>query len=106
MRIGPLAQKRLLCYPESMAKKSGNFWANSIGHALAHLQDGIDDVCEWGFAKMRSVGSSRMPRKRKDENTYLYSAKRISRGVLGFLGNVGDAFHDKYAELKRSGDEE
>ena len=84
-----------------MGKKSGNFWANSVGHGLAHIQDGIDDVCGWGVKKMRSAGNEKMPKKQKNENKYLYGAKKVGMGTLGFLGNVGDAFYDKYADLKK-----
>ena len=84
-----------------MGKKSGNFWADSIGHGLAYLQDGVDDVCKWGFAKMRSIGYSKMPKQKREENRCVYGAKKLGRGTLGFLGNIGDAFYRKYTELKK-----
>jgi len=83
-----------------MAKKSGNFWASTVGHSLAHLQDGIDDVCKWGFKKMRCAGEKEMPKKKNNENKYVYGAKKLGKGAIGFLGNIGDSFYDKYSELK------
>lgn len=82
-------------------KKQGNFWADSIGHCLAHLQNGVDDVCEWGFEKMRATGEVPTPKMTKNENRYLYGAKKLGKGTLSFLGNIGDSFYDKYGELKK-----
>ncbi|KKW40636.1 hypothetical protein A2454_03955 [Candidatus Peribacteria bacterium RIFOXYC2_FULL_55_14] len=84
-----------------MAKRSGNFWAESLGHSLACLQDGIDDVCRWGFKKMRSASEKKLPKQHKEANKYVYGLKKLGKGALGFLGNAGDAFYDKYAELKK-----
>lgn len=84
-----------------MKKDRENFWARSIGHCLAHLQNGVDDICEWGFKTMRSTGEAPDPKMRKGENKYLYGARRAGKGALSFLGNVGDSFYDKYGELKK-----
>ena len=89
-----------------MGKKPGNFWADSIGHGLAHVQDAIDDVSKWGFQKMRSAGENKTPKKQKNENKYIYGAKKLGKTSLGFLGNIGDAFYDKYSDLKKDDKEE
>ena len=50
---------------------------------------------------MRSIGYSKMPKQKREENRCVYGAKKLGRGTLGFLGNIGDAFYRKYTELKK-----
>jgi len=85
---------------DGMKRDKGNFWANCIGHCLAHLQNGVDDICEWGFEKMRSVGDMPAPTGKKHENKYVHNVKKLTKGVLFFIGTVGNSFYDKYEELK------
>tara|TARA_Y100000310_G_scaffold319297_1_gene374422 strand:- start:299 stop:562 length:264 start_codon:yes stop_codon:yes gene_type:complete len=84
-----------------MPKGSHHDWSKDVGHGLAHLQDGIDKTLGWTFEKIRSVGDSKMPRKKKNDNKYVYDAKKTGKKMLSFLGGVGDAFYDKYGELKK-----
>jgi len=84
-----------------MPKKKGSFWARSAGNGLAHLQDTVDHICEWGFARMKIVGDTPAKKKLKNENKYIYKAKKAGRGVLSFFGTVGDSYYSKYEDLKR-----
>lgn len=86
-----------------MEKKQGNFWAECLGHGLAHVQNTFDCTLEWGFKRLRRFGETEPPKKKG--NPYLQGAKKITKGALFFLGDIGDSFYTKYAELKRRGKE-
>jgi hypothetical protein len=83
-----------------MASES-SAWARLVGHGLAYVQDGIDDVLTWGFKRIRKVADEPAPPPPKDSNPYLQTAARAGRGLLRFLGEAGDAYYRKYGELKR-----
>jgi len=71
-----------------------------VGFSLAHLQNTVDEVADWGFHKMHEAGAKPVKRK-KSEKKAVTNAKRAGRSVLRFLGTAGEAYFDKYEELKR-----
>ena len=88
-----------------MAKKTRNFWAESLGNGLAHVQNTVDKTCEWAFEKIRETGNEELPKLKKRDNKYVYGAKKAGKKLLSFLGGVGDSFYDKYTELKQENDD-
>ncbi len=48
---------------------------------------------------MREVGEKPVKRKKK-EKKYVSAAKKGFHGMLKFLGNAGEAYYDRYEELK------
>lgn len=77
-------------------KNSAASWARVVGNSFAHLQHSVDKVTEWGFKKMKEAAKTKKSAP-KDENV----AMKGARGVVGFLGEAGDAFYRKYEDLKR-----
>ena len=80
--------------------KQPSVWAKLIGSGLAHAQHGLDYVAEFGFAMLKKAGKTTQEAPKKNENKYLFTAKKAGKGVLAFLGTVGSEFYDKYEELK------
>ncbi|MDA1209233.1 MAG: hypothetical protein O2904_04360 [bacterium] len=73
--------------------------ASHIGCGLAHVQHTIDKSIEWGFHSLRKAGESKL-KKQKNENKYLFGLKKGGKHTLAFLGTLGDAFYEKYDDLK------
>lgn len=78
-----------------MSKQADSI-ARVIGKGYAHVQHGMDRVAEWGFARLKEQGNVQ-PSKAK---TVTEKATSVGRGVLGFLGTLGDAYYRTYEELK------
>lgn len=78
---------------------SATAWARTLGAGLANIQHGVDTLAEWGFKQLKSAGES--PKKDRTKNRYLRCVKHISKGAVGFLGQLGDNYYEKYEELKR-----
>lgn len=78
---------------------SGKAWARTLGSGLAHIQHGLDKGAEWGFEKLKQAGSA--PKKDKTKNKYLKQAKKVGKGTLGFLGQMGENYYKRYEELKK-----
>ena len=70
-----------------------------LGYGLAHVQNTIDTVCDWGFQKMREAGNQPVAKK-KSEKKVVATAKRGVKSTLRFLGSAGEAYYDRYEELK------
>jgi hypothetical protein len=77
-----------------------------LGRGLAHVQHLADKALRWGFRKARSVGEKKDKAPKKNDNKYLFALKRAGKGVLRFLGGVGDSFYGKYEDLKAQDHEE
>lgn len=78
---------------------SAKAWARTLGAGMANIQHGVDTLAEWGFKQLKTAGEP--PKKDRTKNRYLRSAKRITKGTIGFLGQLGDNYYKKYEELKR-----
>lgn len=84
-----------------MSNNESDNWAKMIGRGLAHVQNGIDHVADEGFKVLKNTGSKKIPKKKEDENKYVYAAKRFGLGVTKFLGTLGDEYYKKYGDLKK-----
>jgi hypothetical protein len=73
--------------------------ASHIGCGLAHVQHTIDRSIEWGFHNIRKAGERKI-KKKKNESKYVFGLKKGSQKTLAFLGTLGDAFYEKYDDLK------
>jgi hypothetical protein len=74
--------------------------AEGLGYAYAHLQHGIDRVITWGFAKMKTIGTGK-EKPNPNEKPWQKKTKHGGKKVLEFLGSFGEAYMDKYEELKQ-----
>lgn len=70
--------------------------ARVIGKGYAHVQHAMDRVVEWGFMRMKEQGGAHG----EQAKTVTEKATSVGRGVLGFLGTLGDAYYRTYEELK------
>lgn len=64
-----------------------------LGKAGAHLQDGFDRVCEWGFGQLQKVDT----KPKKDEHKVI----KASRKIGGFLGELGTKYYSEYEDIKK-----
>ncbi len=76
-------------------------WAGNIGAGWAHVQHVVDNVSAWCFQRIRDIGDKPESKKDDDSHPYVKKAKRLGKGALGFVGEVGDSFYETYADLKR-----
>lgn len=79
---------------------SAQAWARTLGAGLAHIQNGVDHVIEYGFGKLKDLDTT--PKKHNQP------ANRLVRGVFSvlggtakFIGMLGDSYFKAYEELKR-----
>ena len=79
--------------------KQADSVARVIGKGYAHVQHGIDRVVEWGFMRMKEQGDTQP----KEAKTVTEKAASVGRGVLGFLGTLGDTYYRTYEDLKKRG---
>ena len=86
-----------------MAKKKKTTWAHLLGFALAHVQHNIDRVCLVGFHKIREMGHASKKRKSDAKHPYKVRAKKAGKGMLRFLGSMGESYYERYEELKGRG---
>lgn len=73
--------------------------ARLLASSAAHLQHGMDQVIAWGFRSMKHAGEQKSPSK--EPPTVLARGKTIGRGLLSFLGTVGEEYYKTYEELKQ-----
>ena len=81
-------------------KKPKRSWAQLIGGGLAYAQHAGDCAVTWCFRTLRSAGESRESRQASKRHPVLRGAQRAGKGVLAFLGQLGDSYYEKYGELK------
>lgn len=84
-----------------MSKK--NSVARQAGHLFAYLQHATDKTIEWGFRSMRKAAQS-PARSVVKKKGVLGKVGRAGRGILSFVGNAGEAYYERYEELKKSKD--
>ncbi len=73
--------------------------AQSLGHLLALGSHTVDRVIGFGFTSMRRASESRQPPR--PAKGVLGKTARMGRGILKFLGSAGEAYYEKYDELKK-----
>lgn len=72
--------------------------ARLAGKSYAYVQHGMDRVIAFGFAAMRQAGEdTAAPAKSRGIASRVGQA---GRGLLGFLGTMGDTYFRTYEELK------
>jgi hypothetical protein len=76
--------------------------STNLGHIFAYLQSTIDTLLGKGFEKIDEYSTN----KQIDSIETRSLPKKIAFWVLGFVGNTGKAYYQKYTELskKKSGD--
>ena len=79
--------------------KQADSVARVIGKGYAHVQHGMDRVVEWGFARLKEQGDTQSD----EAKTVSEKAASVGRGVLGFLGTLGDTYYKTYGDLKKKG---
>ncbi len=80
-----------------MARKDPS-WAELLGAGLAHLQNGVDHVAEWGFSKMKAL--DRPEKRDASPRRAVRMVKSAGRRGIAFIGALGDAYYKKYEKLK------
>jgi hypothetical protein len=81
-----------------MKKTSSTKISSLIGKGFAHIQDGFDRVCVWGFDKLKKVDTKTAP---KNENQIVHGARKVG----GFVGEVGTEYFEEYKNLKKEEEE-
>ncbi len=76
-------------------------WGRRLGSGLAHVQHAVDNIFLWGFRKVRDLGAAKDSPRLARDHPALRRAARVGKGLLSFLGEAGDAYYRKYAELKK-----
>lgn len=82
-----------------MTKK--NSLARSVGQILAFGSHTVDRVIGWGFKSMRKASESKAPAT--PPKSVLGKAAQAGKGLLSFLGTAGEAYYERYDELKKKG---
>jgi hypothetical protein len=69
--------------------------STNLGHIFAYLQSTIDTLLGKGFEKIDEYSTTKV------ESTETKSLpKKVMFWVLGFIGNTGKAYYQKYSELR------
>jgi hypothetical protein len=79
-----------------------NSLSTNLGHIFAYLQSTIDTLLGKGFEKIDEYSNT----KQIDNTQEKSLPKKVLFWVLGFIGNTGKAYYQKYSELskKKSGE--
>jgi acetyl-CoA acetyltransferase len=80
-------------------------WASLLGHSYAHIQHGMDRVIAWGFQSMRKAteqSGKAATKTKKATASRLDTAKQTGISILRFIGQTGEAYFEKYEELKKN----
>ncbi len=81
---------------------SAKAWAKTLGTGLAHVQNAIDRLAEYSFAKLKEAGSN--PKKSPPpKNPYVRGATKALGTASRFVGYLGDSYFREYEKLKRKG---
>ncbi|PIR48797.1 hypothetical protein COU80_03850 [Candidatus Peregrinibacteria bacterium CG10_big_fil_rev_8_21_14_0_10_55_24] len=76
-------------------------WSIALGHGFAHLQDACDRALDWGFKRITQSAESTALKSEKSAKRSVATAKGAARGALRFVGWLGNAYYDRYHELKK-----
>ncbi|MDO8648803.1 MAG: hypothetical protein Q7R81_03390 [Candidatus Peregrinibacteria bacterium] len=74
--------------------------ARTLGHGLAHVQHMIDGLWIWGLKTARELGAKPEPKSMK--SPALSRVRKFGKQALRFLGSTGEAYYEKYGELKKN----
>ena len=67
--------------------------AKKLGSALAHVQDGVDQLVSLGFKVLKKTGGKEV--KETD-----HPVKKTLKKTASFLGETGESFYETYEEIK------
>jgi hypothetical protein len=70
--------------------------STNLGHIFAYLQSTIDTLLGKGFEKIDEYSEA----KQIDNTETKSFPKKVLFWVLGFIGNTGKAYYQKYSELR------
>lgn len=88
----------------SMTKRSRHPVASFLGKGYAHVQHGIDQLTEWGVAKLKQAEAHDIieveTKATHTRGRYLRSAEKVVRSTFGFIGTFAESYFDKYRQLK------
>ena len=76
-------------------------WSVAIGHGFAHLQDTCDRALDWGFKRITQSAESAALKSECSAKRSVAAAKGAARSTLRFVGWLGNAYYDRYHELKK-----
>ena len=77
-------------------------FSRQIGHLFAYVQHGMDKTIVWGLRSMKKASTTSPSRgKNPPKKGVLSRMGRMSRGALSFISNAGEAYYERYDELKR-----
>lgn len=82
-----------------MDKNKKNSAAEKTGSALAHIQSFVDDIFQAGFKGLKNI-SAEKPKKAPSDHSTSEKVFDGLRKTAGFLGQAGEAYYQKYEELK------
>ena len=71
--------------------------STNLGHIFAYLQSTIDTILGKGFEKIEEYSEA----KQTDTPETKSLPKKVLFWVLGFIGNTGKAYYQKYSELRQ-----
>ncbi len=76
--------------------------STNLGHTFAHIQSTIDTLLGKGFEKIDEYSTAKQVESTEQKSL----PKKVLFWVLGFIGNTGKAYFQKYSELskKKSGE--
>jgi len=98
----------ILCYtgslmPQTSKGSSPGFsvkgWSSALGHGLAHLQHKIDKLIDLGFKRVGESAQSSVLNEKNDRKP-LNAVKGLTKSGLSFIGTLGQAYYERYEELK------
>lgn len=76
---------------------NNKFISTNLGHIFAYLQSTIDTILGKGFEKIDEYSTT----KQIDSTETKSLPKKVLFWVLGFIGNTGKAYYQKYSELSK-----
>ncbi len=77
-------------------------FSRQIGHLFAYVQHGMDKTIVWGLRSMKKASTTSPSRgKHPPKKSALGRLGRAGRAALSFVGNAGEAYYERYDDLKR-----
>lgn len=84
-----------------MPERTSTKWARLLGETAAYVQDGVDWACDMGCKALKKVGDEKEDAHKEPTNPYARTAVRAGRGMVRFLGEIGETYYRTYEKLKQ-----
>lgn len=84
-----------------MAERTSTKWARLLGETAAYVQDGVDWACDMGCKALKKVGDAHNDTRKEPSNSYARAAVRFGRGMVRFVGEIGETYYRTYEKLKQ-----